>query len=150
MLTSLPSTNAVSYTHLRAHETSLHLVCRLLLEKSVCCFGPVNQILFEKIGIDSDSEMLKKYFTEIAKEIDHFDDLNQVRRLAVKNAGITEDQIKKIITPLEGMYLIADHLRTLIFAIADGALPSNVGGGYNLRMMSVSYTHLTLPTICSV
>ena len=24
---------AVSYTHLRAHETSLHLVCRLLLEK---------------------------------------------------------------------------------------------------------------------
>ena len=24
----------VSYTHLRAHETSLHLVCRLLLEKS--------------------------------------------------------------------------------------------------------------------
>ena len=100
-----------------------------------CCFGPVNQILFEKIGIDSDSEMLKKYFTEIAKEIDHFDDLNQVRRLAVKNAGIAEDQIKKIITPLEGMYLIADHLRTLIFAIADGALPSNVGGGYNLRMM---------------
>ena len=100
-----------------------------------CCFGPVNQILFEKIGIDSDSEMLKKYFTEIAKEIDHFDDLNQVRRLAVKNAGITDDQVKKIITPLEGMYLIADHLRTLIFAIADGALPSNVGGGYNLRMM---------------
>ena len=25
--------NSVSYTHLRAHETSLHLVCRLLLEK---------------------------------------------------------------------------------------------------------------------
>ena len=27
------SISAVSYTHLRAHETSLHLVCRLLLEK---------------------------------------------------------------------------------------------------------------------
>ena len=26
----------VSYTHLRAHETSLHLVCRLLLEKKNC------------------------------------------------------------------------------------------------------------------
>ena len=25
---------SVSYTHLRAHETSLHLVCRLLLEKT--------------------------------------------------------------------------------------------------------------------
>eukprot|EP00831_Metopus_contortus_P050381 TRINITY_DN42370_c0_g1_i1.p1 TRINITY_DN42370_c0_g1~~TRINITY_DN42370_c0_g1_i1.p1 ORF type:complete len:381 (+),score=50.95 TRINITY_DN42370_c0_g1_i1:280-1422(+) len=30
---SLDCTITVSYTHLRAHETSLHLVCRLLLEK---------------------------------------------------------------------------------------------------------------------
>ena len=29
---SPPNTNAVSYTHLRAHETVLDLVCRLLLE----------------------------------------------------------------------------------------------------------------------
>ena len=100
-----------------------------------CCFGPINEKLFNIIGIDSDSEILKKYFTEIAKEIDHFDDLNQVRRLAIKNAEITDEQLSKMITPMEGMYLIADHLRTLIFAITDGALPSNVGGGYNLRMM---------------
>ena len=100
-----------------------------------CCFGPINEKLFNKIGIDSDSEILRKYFTEIAKEIDNFDDLNQVRRLAIKNAGITDSQLTKMITPMEGMYLIADHLRTLIFAITDGALPSNVGGGYNLRMM---------------
>jgi len=100
-----------------------------------CCFGPINQKLFSIIGIDSDSEILGKYFTEIAKQIDHYDDLNEVRRLAIKNAGISDDQLNKMITPLEGMYLIADHLRTLIFAISDGALPSNVGGGYNLRMM---------------
>ena len=100
-----------------------------------CCFGPINQKLFEKIGIDSDSEILRKYFTEIAKAIDNFDDLNDVRRHAIKSAGITEDNLSRMITPLEGMYLIADHLRTLIFAITDGALPSNVGGGYNLRMM---------------
>ncbi len=100
-----------------------------------CCFGPINEKLFNTIGIDSDSEILRKYFTEIAKEIDHFDDLNQVRRLAIKNAEITDAQLSKMITPMEGMYLIADHLRTLIFAITDGALPSNVGGGYNLRMM---------------
>ena len=30
---SAPGTAAVSYTHLRAHETPEHLVCRLLLEK---------------------------------------------------------------------------------------------------------------------
>ena len=31
--TEMLKTQPVSYTHLRAHETSLHLVCRLLLEK---------------------------------------------------------------------------------------------------------------------
>ena len=100
-----------------------------------CCFGPINKILFEKIGIDSDSQIMRKYFTEIAKALENFDDLNDVRRHAVKQSGVTDDQLNRIITPLEGIYLIADHLRTLIFAIADGALPSNVGGGYNLRMM---------------
>src|SRR5678815_6020001 len=30
---ALPITRPVSYTHLRAHETPEHLVCRLLLEK---------------------------------------------------------------------------------------------------------------------
>ncbi|MEX0862198.1 alanine--tRNA ligase [Nitrosopumilus sp.] len=100
-----------------------------------CCFGPINQKLFEKIGIDSDSEVLRKYFTEIAKALDNFEDLNEVRRHAIKKAGLSDDQLNKMIMPLEGIYLIADHLRTLIFAITDGALPSNVGGGYNLRMM---------------
>ena len=100
-----------------------------------CCFGPINQKLFEKVGIDSDSEILRKYYTEIAKALDDYEDLNDIRRHAIKKAGLTEDQLNKMITPLEGIYLIADHLRTLIFAITDGALPSNVGGGYNLRMM---------------
>jgi alanyl-tRNA synthetase len=100
-----------------------------------CCFGPITNYLFEKIGIDSDSALLKKYFTEIAKGLENYDDLIDVRKHAVKNTGLTDDQLNRIITPLEGMYLIADHLRTLIFAISDGALPSNVGGGYNLRMI---------------
>ncbi|MCJ8306055.1 MAG: alanine--tRNA ligase [Nitrosopumilus sp.] len=100
-----------------------------------CCFGPITNHLMEKIGIQSDTEMLRNYFTAIAKNLEKFDDLNEVRKRAVSSAGLTDDQVSRIITPLEGMYLIADHLRTLIFAISDGALPSNVGGGYNLRMM---------------
>jgi alanyl-tRNA synthetase len=100
-----------------------------------CCFGPITNKLFQKIGINSDTELLRKYFTEIAKGLENFEDLIDVRKHAIKKVGLTDDQVNRIITPLEGIYLIADHLRTLIFAISDGALPSNVGGGYNLRMI---------------
>ena len=100
-----------------------------------CCFGPITQRLLEKTGVDPDSEMLRRYFTEIAKALENFDDLNDVRRHVIKKTNMDDEQISRMIVPLEGTYLIADHLRTLIFAISDGALPSNVGGGYNLRVM---------------
>jgi len=100
-----------------------------------CCFGPITNNLLQQIGIDTDDELLATYFTKIAKNMEQFDNLSDVRKNAIKTAGLSDEQINKIITPLEGIYLIVDHIRTLIFAISDGALPSNVGGGYNLRMM---------------
>ncbi|AJZ75693.1 alanine--tRNA ligase [Candidatus Nitrosotenuis cloacae] len=100
-----------------------------------CCFGPITQKLFQKIGLDTDSVKLTKYFTEIARNLEKFQDLSQVRKAAIKASHLSERDLVKMITPLEGLYMIADHLRTLIFAISDGALPSNVGGGYNLRII---------------
>jgi len=100
-----------------------------------CCFGPIAGRLLEKAGIDPDSGLLRRYFTEIAKALEDFEDLSDVRKHAAGAAGVSDEQVSRIISPLEGTYLIADHLRTLVFAISDGALPSNVGGGYNLRVM---------------
>ena len=100
-----------------------------------CCFGPITQKLIADAGIDANSSILVPYFTEIAKNLELHDDLSQVRKNAIKATGLSDEQINRIITPLEGIYLIIDHIRTLIFAISDGALPSNVGGGYNLRIM---------------
>ena len=100
-----------------------------------CCFGPITEKLIQDAGIDADSSVLVPYFTEIAKNLELYDDLSQVRKNTIKSTGLSDEQISRIITPLEGIYLIIDHIRTLIFAISDGALPSNVGGGYNLRMM---------------
>ena len=100
-----------------------------------CCFGPITKNLIQQMGIETDSNILVPYFTEIAKNFELYEDLTLVRKNAIKNSGLSDEQIRKIVTPLEGIYLIIDHVRTLIFAISDGALPSNVGGGYNLRIM---------------
>jgi len=100
-----------------------------------CCFGPITNNLLQQAGIDTNDELLVTYFTKIAKHLEQFSDLSEVRKNAIKSAGLSDEQVNKIIIPVEGIYLIIDHIRTLIFAISDGALPSNVGGGYNLRMM---------------
>lgn len=35
--------------------------------------------------------------------------------------------------PLKNAFVVLDHTRTVQFLIKDGYLPSNVGGGFNLR-----------------
>ena len=37
--------------------------------------------------------------------------------------------------PLAALFSVAEHSRALLFALNDGALPSNTGGGYNLRVI---------------
>ena len=100
-----------------------------------CCFGPITKNLIQKAGLDLDSKIISNYFISIAKSLGESNNIAIARKIAAKQAGIDENRFNKTIAPLEGIYLIADHLRTLVFAISDGALPSNVGGGYNLRMI---------------
>jgi alanyl-tRNA synthetase len=100
-----------------------------------CCFGPITKHMVQKVGIDIDSDLVSKYFKAIAKTLAEYNDISSARIAAARMIGMDQSRLDKIISPLEGIYLIADHLRTLVFAISDGALPSNVGGGYNLRMI---------------
>src|SRR3989338_3780560 len=44
--------------------------------------------------------------------------------------------LKEKILPLAAIYSLAEHSRALLVALNDAALPSNVGGGYNLRMLA--------------
>ena len=46
---------------------------------------------------------------------------------------MNKQDIVKAMEPLKDAFLILDHTRTSQFLIKDGYLPSNVGGGFNLR-----------------
>jgi alanyl-tRNA synthetase len=54
-----------------------------------------------------------------------------------EGARMTPEVRKKLeaLKPLQDLYRILDHTRAVAFALADGSLPSNVGGGYNIRML---------------
>lgn len=100
-----------------------------------CCFGPITGHMIGKAGIDASPSLVAAYFRAIARTLSETENLADARKKAASIAQIGDSAMDKTISPLEGIYLIADHLRTLVFAISDGALPSNVGGGYNLRMI---------------
>jgi alanyl-tRNA synthetase len=103
-----------------------------------CCFGPVVGKMVDATGTETDRELLSSYFESVSTKMDHTMTTNSIREfklLIAKEMKITEERLSAHVTPYEAIYTISDHIRTLVFAISDGALPSNVGGGYNLRVI---------------
>jgi alanyl-tRNA synthetase len=92
--------------------------------------------LYKKLDFTPDKNAYSKV-AGISGLIDLGEDKNGSKKeleLVEKN-GVDKDTYYKSIKPIQALYAIVDHTRTLLFAINDGALPSNVGGGYNLRIL---------------
>ena len=108
-----------------------------------CCFGPVVSKLVDMTGTDTDRETLNKYFESISLKLEDktaaisgsSSSIRDLKLLIAKEMKINEEQLSAFVAPYESIYTVCDHIRTLVFAISDGALPSNVGGGYNLRVI---------------
>ena len=101
-----------------------------------CSFGPVVPKLLNTVGASEDLALLSKYFEAASSKVEHMGrDIKELKSSIAKELKVSKEELVKIITPYEAIYTIADHSRTLLFAISDGALPSNVGGGYNLRVI---------------
>ena len=101
-------------------------------------FGPIFKKLVDIIGIDIDSksEFLSRYFKKLSEIYSNYENDPRLLKINIaKELGLSYEDLEKIVLPVETLSIIADHTRTLLFAISDGSLPSNVGGGYNLRII---------------
>jgi len=65
--------------------------------------------------------------------VDEADDINKVWDDIAKNIGITTEALQEALIPVKELYILCDHTRSIFMAIYDGSLPSNVGGGANIR-----------------
>ena len=68
-------------------------------------------------------------------DIDDIDDVEAARGDIAGTLGVGVDELRDLVEPLENVYAIADHSRTLAYMLGDGIVPSNVGTGYLARMV---------------
>ncbi|MBR9679100.1 MAG: alanine--tRNA ligase [Nanoarchaeota archaeon] len=97
-------------------------------------FPYVLKKLYEITGIKPD----KKFWTRFSPyagtlNVDEVENMDKAWEEIAKKMKTSVQELRQKIGPISALYAIADHTRSLLVAINDGALPSNVGGGYNLR-----------------
>jgi len=99
-------------------------------------FPTVCKFLKQKTGIKVDESLMHAFLPYSSYlNVDETDDINKVWRDIAQKIDMNMFELKEKILPLAALYSVAEHSRTLLVALNDGVLPSNVGGGYNLRMI---------------
>jgi len=58
-----------------------------------------------------------------------------IDRMAEKGIKTSTEEVSGLLDPLERIYTIADHSRTMAFMLGDGIVPSNVKAGYLTRLI---------------
>ncbi|MEM4137762.1 MAG: alanine--tRNA ligase [Candidatus Anstonellaceae archaeon] len=99
-------------------------------------FGEVIKKMKEQAAIKID----QKIFLEYAKlsgsiDIEEGRTLDEQKKYIAKTLGMEEVELFSQLKELFSLYATADHINTLLHTITDGQLPSNAGGGYNLRLI---------------
>jgi len=97
-----------------------------------------NAVFTEFVGSIQDYEVMKEKIIDMGAGLERFAWLSQGTETAYNAVYPQIEKFKKQAKSkeaLQAIYAIFDHVRTLLLAINDNALPSNVGGGYNLRVI---------------
>lgn len=99
-------------------------------------FPPVIRRLKEIAGLKERSEVFSRFLPYSGLlNLDEMEDEERGWRAVAENVGVDVGELRGEVAPRAALYSIADHSRALLFALVDGGLPSNTGGGYNLRMI---------------
>ena len=99
-------------------------------------FPPVLEKLKSLTGVKYDENLMKR-FVPLSNhlKVEEGNDVEKGWSFVANKLKMDVQELKNKILTLAAIYSIAEHTRALLFALHDGALPSNVGGMYNLRVI---------------
>ncbi len=100
-------------------------------------FGPVISEIKDMAAVASPPEDVLKTHSKFAglMDIETGRDLGMLRSKVSEVTGIEVEELEEMLSPLENVYAIGDHLRCLAFMFGDGITPSNEGEGYLARLV---------------
>ena len=99
-------------------------------------FPEVMKNLYQITGLQINKKLMKKFVAEACRlNNDECEDMDKAWDIVAEKIGMDVEKLKKTVVPQAHLYAIAEHMRAVLFVLNDGGLPSNVGGGYNLRML---------------
>jgi alanyl-tRNA synthetase len=97
-------------------------------------FAIAMESLLPKLEVTIDENIWSKYGPLSSQlNIDEVDDIEKTWKELADKIGEPVDKVKSSIQEMKEVYIVLDHTRTLLITISDGCLPSNVGGGSNVR-----------------
>ena len=98
-------------------------------------FNTVLPKVLKKVGVKPDTNFWKNY-ARYSGVLNYTEtDIARVWVDVARALDMDPNELRDQIQPMKAVYSVIDHTRSLLWAISDGALPSNVGGGYNLRFL---------------
>ena len=99
-------------------------------------FPTVVRKLQEATGVKVEKDLLQRFLPYSAYlNIDEVDSIAKAWETVAGKVGTGSRELQEKILPLAALYSVAEHSQSLLIALSDGILPSNVGGGYNLRVI---------------
>jgi alanyl-tRNA synthetase len=99
-------------------------------------FPAVLEKVRERTKVEPDFDLYKKFSRYSAYlNVDEVDNIEDAWKRVAQEMKVDIKLLREKIMPMAAIYSIAEHARALLVAINDGGLPSNTGGGYNLRVI---------------
>lgn len=99
-------------------------------------FGSAMEKLYRRASLKPERRLLREFLPYSGLlNVDDISDIEGVWQSIGGRLGLDVEELKDRVLPLAALYSIADHSRSLLLALSDGVLPSNSGGGYNLRAL---------------
>jgi alanyl-tRNA synthetase len=100
-------------------------------------YGTVLERIFRMAGITGIDERLLSSIAKVSGLVilDKTANRSETRKREAELVGMTVEELDRFLVPIENVFAVADHAKSLSFILSEGVVPSNIQEGYLARLL---------------